>query len=175
MKKIYLMILVLTLSLMVILSGCGNSNTEPTKNIVDGDIKKEEPKVVVKEETIHIDLNEDSEEQVTKEKVVEEVIEKKEETKSTPGFVEIDMIAKNWEFQPAEIKVKKGDKVKINIKSIDVNHGFFLGAFDIKEKLVPGETTVVEFTADKVGSFGYVCNVYCGSGHSGMKGRLIVE
>ena len=85
------------------------------------------------------------------------------------------LTAKKWTFDPATITVKKGDTVKLSVKSIDVDHGFALSAFGINQNLTPGQTTLIEFVADKTGSFPFVCSVFCGSGHGGMRGTLIVE
>ena len=63
----------------------------------------------------------------------------------------------------------------LNIKSIDVTHGFSLPDFSINSRLNPGQTTTVEFTADKTGTFTFFCSVQCGEGHSNMKGTLIVN
>jgi len=88
---------------------------------------------------------------------------------------EFDITAKQWTFSPNPITVNQGDKVILNIHSIDVSHGFVLSAFGISERLSPGNTVKVEFTADKKGSFSFFCNVVCGTGHSGMNGILIVN
>lgn len=85
------------------------------------------------------------------------------------------MTAKQWAFEPATITVNKGDKVKLTITSIDVEHGFALSEFGVNTALAPGKTEVVEFTADKSGTFSYVCSVFCGAGHGGMRGTLIVK
>ena len=88
---------------------------------------------------------------------------------------EFDIIAKQWTFSPNPITVNEGDKVILNIESIDVTHGFVLSAFSVSERLTPGQTTKVEFTADKKGTFSFFCNVFCGSGHGSMRGTLIVN
>ena len=88
---------------------------------------------------------------------------------------EFDMTARQWEFEPSTITVKEGDKVKLNIKSIEGTHGFAISEFGINENLRPGETVTVEFIADKKGEYIFFCSVYCGEGHSGMRGKLIVE
>lgn len=93
-------------------------------------------------------------------------------TKST--VQEFDVVASQFEFTPSTITVKKGDTVKLNLLSEDVPHGFSLAAFDINETLTPGKTITVEFVADQAGTFNFICNVVCGSGHSGMTGQLIV-
>ena len=88
---------------------------------------------------------------------------------------EFTMIAKKWAFEPSEIRVSKGDIVKLKIKSVDVEHGFKLPDFGVDANLQPGQEVTVEFTADKAGTFTFSCNVFCGSGHSEMEGTLIVE
>ena len=91
------------------------------------------------------------------------------------NIVEIDMTAKKFEFSPAVITVNKGDKVKIKITSTDVNHGIAIPDYGISQKVDVGKTEIVEFTADKSGEFTFFCNVFCGSGHKEMKGKLIVN
>ncbi|MCR4277181.1 MAG: cupredoxin domain-containing protein [Candidatus Roizmanbacteria bacterium] len=88
---------------------------------------------------------------------------------------EFTVTAKSWAFNPEVITVKQGDKVKLKIKSIDVTHGFALPDFDVKIDLVPNKEETVEFTADKKGEFTFFCSVMCGEGHTGMKGKLVVE
>lgn len=88
---------------------------------------------------------------------------------------EFSITAKSWEFVPSTITVNNGDTVKLNITSVDVDHGFFLSAFNVNKKLKPGQTVTAEFVADKTGSFSFFCNVFCGSGHQTMKGTLIVQ
>lgn len=88
---------------------------------------------------------------------------------------EFDIIAKQWEFEPNLIVVNEGDTVILNIKSIDVAHGFALPTFGVSARLNPGKETKIEFIADKKGTFTFFCNVQCGSGHSSMNGKLIVE
>ena len=88
---------------------------------------------------------------------------------------EFNVIAKQWEFVPNPIVVNEGDTVILNIKSIDVAHGIAIPTFGVSERLNPGKEIIVEFIADKKGTFTFFCNVQCGSGHSSMRGQLIVE
>jgi cytochrome c oxidase subunit 2 len=100
---------------------------------------------------------------------------KPEPVVAKPVVKEFTMTAKNWDFVPSTITVKKGDTVKLHIKSIDVDHGFNLSAFNVKAMLKPNETVTVDFVADKVGTHSFICSVFCGSGHQSMKGTLVVE
>ncbi len=97
------------------------------------------------------------------------------ETPAASDVKELSVTAKQWSFEPASITVKKGTKVNLKITSIDVAHGFSLPDFNVNTRLEPGQETVVEFTPDKVGSFNFFCSVFCGSGHGGMTGTLVVE
>ena len=88
---------------------------------------------------------------------------------------EFSMIAKQWEFVPEIIEVNKGDTVRITVTSTDVAHSFSLPSFNINERLTPDEPVTIEFVADKVGTFPFRCNVFCGSGHSAMAGTMVVQ
>lgn len=92
-----------------------------------------------------------------------------------PVVKKFDLIAKQWTFEPSIIRVNQGDTVVLNIKSIDVKHGFSLPTFGVNVDLEPNKTTTVEFMASKKGTFTFSCSVFCGSGHGSMKGSLIVE
>ncbi len=83
--------------------------------------------------------------------------------------------ARQFSFSPDTIRVKQGDRVKIIAESLDVTHGFAVPELNINSAIEPGRKTIIKFTADKKGKYGFVCSVYCGLGHSRMRGELIVE
>jgi cytochrome c oxidase subunit II len=91
------------------------------------------------------------------------------------GVHEIPVTAKKYEFTPSSIHVKKGEHVKLLITAVDHDHGFKLPAFDIEQQLREGDTTTIEFTPDKAGTFRFACSHVCGFGHRGMKAELVVE
>ena len=125
--------------------------------------------------TMPVPGNEDVEERV----VIEESPQGSEPEQEQPEPKEVvkrfTMTASKWEFEPSTITVNKGDKVIIEVTSIDVTHGFLLQEFNIEERLEPNKPVLIEFIADKTGTFTFKCNVPCGSGHSNMKGTLIVK
>jgi cytochrome c oxidase subunit II len=94
---------------------------------------------------------------------------------ATAGFHEIPMTAKKYEFSPSSIHAKRGERVKLQITAVDHDHGFKLAAFGIEQELKEGETTTIEVTADKAGTFRVACSHVCGFGHRGMKAELVVE
>lgn len=96
---------------------------------------------------------------------------------STPSesVREFKVTAQKFEFSPAEINVKRGDRVRLSLTALDAQHGFRLEAFHIEQKLPKGEPVTVEFAADRPGSFPFQCSNFFGMGHGKMKGKLIVE
>ena len=88
---------------------------------------------------------------------------------------EFKITAKQFQFEPSTIEVNKGDKVKLVVTSVDVPHGISIPEYGINERLDPGKPKTIEFTADKEGTFTTFCSVFCGSGHSTMKGKIIVR
>lgn len=88
---------------------------------------------------------------------------------------EIKVTAKQFAFEPSTIEVNKGDKVRLIVTSTDVPHGIAIPEYGINERLDPGKEVKIEFTADKQGTFTAFCSVFCGSGHSNMKGKIIVR
>lgn len=88
---------------------------------------------------------------------------------------EFKMTAKQFQFEPATIEVNKGDKVRLIATSADVPHGISIPEYGINERLDPGKPVTIEFTADKQGTFTAFCSVFCGAGHSNMKGKIIVH
>jgi plastocyanin len=74
-----------------------------------------------------------------------------------------------------ELKVDKGDTVRIEFTSSQGFHDFVIDEFNVAtERVSDGGSTFVEFVADTEGIFEYYCSV---GQHraNGMKGNLIVE
>ena len=94
---------------------------------------------------------------------------------ASSGYHEFTMTAKNYEFDPSVITVKKGEKVRLFITATDRDHGINIQGYDIDQVLKKGATATIEFTASKAGTFEFKCSVYCGMGHHKMKGKLVVE
>lgn len=81
----------------------------------------------------------------------------------------------NFKFSPTEIRVKKGDRVKVTLNNVSGFHDFVIDEFNVKTKQINGAgTDTVEFVASKSGTFEYYCSV--GQHRQmGMVGKLIVE
>jgi heme/copper-type cytochrome/quinol oxidase subunit 2 len=87
----------------------------------------------------------------------------------------IDVTAENFHFTPEVIHVKKGTLVTLRVRAIKGTHGFELGAFGIDETIEENQTKVIEVYAGKEGEYSFRCSHFCGLGHFGMTGRVIIE
>jgi cytochrome c oxidase subunit 2 len=87
-----------------------------------------------------------------------------------------EITASKFKFEPGTIEVNEGDHVVLKIHSADTVHGLAVKEFKARVKVPKtGQEVTLEFVADKPGTFKISCSEYCGGGHSGMKGVLIVH
>ncbi len=87
----------------------------------------------------------------------------------------VEMTAERYHFAPDELHLKVGTLVQIKVRSINGTHGFKLGDFGIDETIEEGETKVIEFYAQEKGEYRFRCSHFCGIGHFGMRGKVIIE
>jgi cytochrome c oxidase subunit II len=85
-----------------------------------------------------------------------------------------------WSFkypngkQTSELILAIDEPVKIELRSLDVIHGFFIPAFRIKEDVVPGKDNYTWFVPTQLGSFDIECTVICGVSHANMLAKAVV-
>ena len=85
-----------------------------------------------------------------------------------------------WSFkypngkQTADLFLALDKPVRLELRSLDVIHGFFVPAFRIKEDVVPGKKNYTWFTPTQLGSFDIECTVICGVSHADMLAKAIV-
>jgi cytochrome c oxidase subunit 2 len=104
----------------------------------------------------------------------------------------IAVTAKKYEFAPPEIHVRKGARVRLKVRALDRTHGMEFklypdggeksgppglrfAAAQQNWKLEKDREREIEFVAERAGTYSFKCSVFCGFGHGGMKGKLIVE
>jgi len=86
----------------------------------------------------------------------------------------------SWSFEYPNGKQSKVlfapiDKpMKVEVRSADVVHGFFVPSFRLKIDAVPSRTNTTWFQATKIGSYDIECTVICGVDHSLMLSKVIV-
>ena len=75
----------------------------------------------------------------------------------------------------ADLHLKINQPVKIELRSYDVLHNFYVPQFRAKMDTLPGIITYYWFTPTKTGDFEILCAEYCGTGHYAMRGKVIVD
>jgi nitrous-oxide reductase len=93
--------------------------------------------------------------------------------------VEVWMSVIRSHFNPEHISVKEGDKVIMHLTNVerarDATHGFAIDGYNVNLSLEPGESSTVEFTADKPGVYPFYCTEFCSALHLEMMGYLLVQ
>ncbi|MFB9278878.1 cupredoxin domain-containing protein [Cohnella cellulosilytica] len=84
---------------------------------------------------------------------------------------EVTIKASNWKFEPAEIRVKAGDTLKLTLENTQGAHGIEVS--DLNVSLKNNETK--EIKLDQPGSYEFHCSIQCGQGHDAMTGFIVVE
>lgn len=86
----------------------------------------------------------------------------------------IKVVSKRFVFQPAEIILKKGVPVDIEITTEDVVMGFSVPDLQQRADILPKQVAHVHLKPEKVGSYPFLCDIFCGSGHENMNGTIKV-
>lgn len=97
------------------------------------------------------------------------------EEKHKPSTLTFTVVGGNFFYVPNQIKVKKGDTVKIVFQNSGGTHNLNIDEFKVKSKTIKtGETDTVQFIADKAGTFKYYCAI---GAHRkmGQEGTLVIE
>ena len=87
---------------------------------------------------------------------------------------EVVIIASAFSYDPMEIEVPLGAKVKFIATTRDVIHGFSVTGTNINLMLEPGYVSEYVTVANQAGEYLIVCNEYCGIGHTMMYSMLKV-
>ena len=86
----------------------------------------------------------------------------------------------NWSFEYPNGKrtgvlySALGRPMKLEVRSADVVHGFFIPAFRLKIDALPGKLNTTWFEPTQLGSYDIECTVICGVDHSAMLSKVVV-
>ena len=109
-----------------------------------------------------------------------------------PPAKSVTLTAKNFQFDPAIIHIKVGQKVRLYVTAPDSTLGLRINPFPDGAtnatppglyfvfgedcwKLRRGETLPIDVVGDTPGTYTYTCCKGCGKEHKSMKGQLIVD
>lgn len=80
----------------------------------------------------------------------------------------VEVTAKRFAFEPAEITLKKGEAVDFVLTSSDVDHGIRIRELHLDLRVGKGKSADATLTPTATGTFVGHCSVFCGSGHGRM-------
>ena len=75
----------------------------------------------------------------------------------------------------SDLHLEINQPVKVELRSLDVLHNFYVPQFRAKMDMLPGIITYYWFTPEKKGDYEVLCAEYCGTGHYAMRGRVLVD
>ena len=79
------------------------------------------------------------------------------------------------DFISGELHVPAGQPVSLRMEAKDVIHAFWVPEFRLKQDVIPGQPTVLNFTPTRAGTYPIVCAELCGPYHGGMRSSVVVE
>jgi cytochrome c oxidase subunit 2 len=74
-----------------------------------------------------------------------------------------------------ELHIPVDRPVELRMKANDVIHAFWVPQFRLKQDVIPGQPTVLTFTATRAGRYPIVCAELCGPYHGGMRSTVVVH
>ncbi|WP_442601170.1 cupredoxin domain-containing protein [Paenibacillus sp. KN14-4R] len=83
----------------------------------------------------------------------------------------LKIVASNFQFDQAEYKVKKGEKLKVVFSNKEGLHAIEIKNLNVK---LDKENPSQEVTFDKPGEYELHCALMCGVGHDKMISKLVV-
>jgi cytochrome c oxidase subunit 2 len=111
------------------------------------------------------------------------VEQKVDSTSATPS-VTVDVTAFDWSWRfsyeghdvsitglpqrPPTLVLPEGRVVRIQLRSVDVIHSFYVPDLLFKRDAIPGRTNVFEIVPDRLGTFHGQCAEFCGLDHARM-------
>jgi cytochrome c oxidase subunit 2 len=104
--------------------------------------------------------------------------------KSDKSTLPIDLTALQFAFifhypeaniTSGELHIPANQAVELRMKANDVIHAFWVPQFRLKQDVIPGQETILTFTATRPGTYPIVCAELCGPYHGGMRSSVVVH
>ncbi len=92
-----------------------------------------------------------------------------------PTRREFTLTARNYSFSPSRVEATQDDLIKLTVQSEDVAYGFAIDDYRLSKRVPAGGSTILEFRADRSGTFSFYSNLSNDSRHSQMRGQLVVR
>ncbi len=90
-----------------------------------------------------------------------------------PAGSDVYLIARLWQWWPI-LELEEGQTYRLHLMSMDWLHGFSLQPENINIEVHPNYEHVITVQPTKAGTYGIICNEYCGLNHQTMVSKLFV-
>jgi cytochrome c oxidase subunit 2 len=95
-----------------------------------------------------------------------------------PGEYDVYLVAQRYSFGPPSapggMTVPANSTITFHVTSQDVIHGFQIVGTNVNAMVIPGEVAEITVEFDDTGTYGVLCNEYCGDYHHRMAGQITV-
>jgi cytochrome c oxidase subunit 2 len=110
------------------------------------------------------------------------VLARNDRTGSNPLKVDVTAQQFTWSFKYPDqhdltssvLRLPVGRPARFTIRALDVLHSFWVPEFGQKQDAVPGTTTELTVTPNRVGTYPIICTELCGLGHAVMRSTVLV-
>jgi nitrous oxide reductase len=92
-----------------------------------------------------------------------------------PTRREFTVTARDYSFSPNRVEAQQDDLIKLTVQSADNAYGFTIDDYRVSKRVPAGGSTVIEFRADRPGTFAFYSNLSNDSRHAQMRGQLVVR
>jgi cytochrome c oxidase subunit II len=86
----------------------------------------------------------------------------------------IHITARKFAFLPGEITLKQGVPVVLEFIAPEVVMGFSAPDLKVRTDIIPGQVARLRLVPQQIGTFVFLCDIFCGDGHEGMSGKIHV-
>jgi cytochrome c oxidase subunit 2 len=92
-----------------------------------------------------------------------------------PTRREFTVTARDYNFSPNRVEAQQDDLIKLTVQSADNAYGFTIDDYRVSKRVPAGGATIIEFRADRAGTFAFYSNLSNDSRHAQMRGQLVVR
>jgi cytochrome c oxidase subunit 2 len=87
----------------------------------------------------------------------------------------VTITARQFAYEPAQVTLKRGEPVTLELRSQDRRHGFKAPGLALRADVEAGQAVRLRLVPESAGRFAFVCDVFCGDNHDEMDGAIVVE
>jgi heme/copper-type cytochrome/quinol oxidase subunit 2 len=91
-----------------------------------------------------------------------------------PADSDIYLLGRNYTWGKYILELEQGKPYRLHLASLDMPHALIVHELKLMNRIRVGQFTTVLFSPGKAGRFKLLCGDFCGTGHYGMVGTLIV-